>query len=101
MDALLDPRAALGAPDAFNHAIARVLIEVMKPIVFLGLGNNLIAQGSRSSSPHSTAFFNNVLNTVRTLLTVFGARMASANFSHCTCSLPFRIDSTELIPLGL
>jgi len=85
-------------------------------MVFLGFGSNLIVHGSRSSSPHSTAFFNNVLNTVSTLFTVFGARSASASFSRCTCSfvIPsscfapsvvirchFRIDSVAAIPLGL
>jgi hypothetical protein len=45
-----------------------------------------MVQGILSSSPHSIAFFNNVLNTVSTLLTVFGARSAIASFSFCTCS---------------
>ena len=88
----------------------------MKAIVFLGLGNNLITHGSRSSSSHSTAFFSNVLKTVSTLLTVFGARSASASFSRCTYSFViasrrfepsvgtrchFKMDSIVAMPLGL
>ena len=74
-----------------------------------------MVHGSLSSSPHSTAFFNSVLNTVSTLLTVFGARCASASFSFCTCSFViasrrfapsagtrchFTMDSVAAIPLG-
>ena len=51
-------------------------------MVFLGFGNNWTTHGSRSSSPQSTAFLSNVLSTVSTLFTVFGARSASASFSY-------------------
>ena len=37
--------------------------DVLDRMVFLGLGNNLITHGSRSSSPHSTGFLSSVLST--------------------------------------
>jgi hypothetical protein len=60
------------------------------------MGSNRITHGTRSMRSHSTAFFNNVFNTVKTLLTVFGARSRSRPLSRWTSSL--KIASNRFIP---
>ena len=55
-----------------------------------------MVQGSRSITFHSTAALSKPLNTVRTLLTVFGAFAFRAVFRRCTSSLV--IASSRLDP---
>ncbi len=45
-------------------------------------------QGIFSMTRHSTATFNRVFNTVRMLLTVFGAFSRRPDFRRCTSSFP-------------
>ena len=73
------------------------LVEVVEPDRTLSTpAGALIVHGSRSITSHSTAFFSSTLNTVSTLLTVFGALFRSRCFSRCTSS--FVIASSRFAP---
>jgi hypothetical protein len=52
--------------------------------------------GTRSMTPHSTAFFSDKLGTVSALLTVLDALAAIARFRRCTSS--FVISSSRFCP---
>jgi len=49
--------------------------------------SSAFVHGIRSSTVHSTAFLDTTLSMVRKLLTVLGARLVSACFKRCTCSV--------------
>jgi hypothetical protein len=80
-------RWARGSSDSAARSRFSYSSKSKKPADGFGIGSRRIVQDIRSSTFHSTAFRSTTLSTVNTLLTVFGARLVSACFKRCTCSV--------------